>query len=58
MLPMMEHAPMVCSIPPAELLSFCEEAGYCCSLEAAGSILIPPDCNVGITDWERSLRLR
>lgn len=58
MLPMMEHAPMVCSIPPTELLSFCEEAGYCCSLEAAGSLLIPPDYNVGITDWERSLRLR
>lgn len=27
-------------------------------MEPAGSLLIPPDFNVGVTDWERSMRLR
>jgi len=54
----MEHTPAVCSIPPGELLLFCTDAGYACRLEPNGSLLIPPDYNVGVTDWERSLRLR
>lgn len=54
----MEHCPNVCSIPPQELLTFCADAGYALRLEPAGSLLIPPDYNVNITDWERSLRLR
>jgi hypothetical protein len=54
----MSHAPTVCSIPPSELVEFCAEAGYCCRMEPAGSLLIPPDYNVGVTDWERSKRLR
>lgn len=54
----MEHIPAVCSIPPAELLEFCQESGYHCRLEPTGSLLIPPEFNVGITDWERSMRLR
>ena len=52
------HLPSVCSIPPEELLDFCVDAGYNCRLEPAGSHLLPPDFNVGTTDWERSLRLR
>mmetsp|Transcript_27819 Transcript_27819/g.66105 ORF Transcript_27819/g.66105 Transcript_27819/m.66105 type:complete len:424 (+) Transcript_27819:411-1682(+) len=52
------HVPNVCSIPPLELLDFCTDAGYSCRLEPAGSLLLPPDYNVGTTDWERSLRLR
>lgn len=32
--------------------------GYGCRLEPQGSLLIPPDFNVGVTDWERSMRLR
>ena len=32
--------------------------GYQCRLEPRGSLLIPPDFNVGLTDWERSKRLR
>ncbi|GFR41615.1 hypothetical protein Agub_g2340 [Astrephomene gubernaculifera] len=54
----MEHTPQVCSIPPRELLSFCQDQAYACRLEPRGSLLIPPDINVSITDWERSLRLR
>ncbi|MEW5319017.1 MAG: hypothetical protein WDW38_010193, partial [Sanguina aurantia] len=53
----MEHTPAVCSISPRELMDFCAEQGYSCRLEPRGSLLIPPDYNVGVTDWERSLRL-
>ncbi|KAF8061355.1 DTX44 [Scenedesmus sp. PABB004] len=54
----MEHCPHVCSIPPTELMAFCGDSGYRCRLELAGSLLMPPDYNVHVTDWERSLRLR
>lgn len=54
----MEHMPHVCPIEPSELLDFCTESGYTYRLESQGSLLIPPDYNVGMTDWERSIRLR
>lgn len=54
----MEHMPHVCPIEPSELLDFCTESGYTYRLESQGSLLIPPDYNVGMTDWERSMRLR
>lgn len=54
----MDHTPNVCSIPPRELMDFCVDQGYNCRLEPRGSLLIPPDYNVGVTDWERSMRLR
>lgn len=54
----MGYAPSVCNIPPQELLDFCSDAGYNCRLEPKGSLLIPPDYNVGVTDWERYRRLR
>ncbi|KAL6763038.1 hypothetical protein V8C86DRAFT_3130291 [Haematococcus lacustris] len=54
----MDHCPAVCSIPPEGLRAFCLEHGYGCRLEPQGSLLIPPDFNVGVTDWERSMRLR
>lgn len=54
----MEHCPHVCSIPPAELMAFCSDSGYRCRLELEGSLLMPPEYNVHVTDWERSLRLR
>ena len=47
--------PICCA---AELQEFCEEHGYNCRLEATGTLFIPPDYNVSVTDWERSLRLR
>ena len=54
----MPHVPHVMPIEPGELLDFCGEAGYAARLERAGSWFTPPDYNVGMTDWERSLRLR
>jgi hypothetical protein len=39
-------------------MAFCSDSGYRCRLELEGSLLMPPDYNVHITDWERSLRLR
>lgn len=54
----MDHTPSVCPIEPAELLDFCTDSGYSYRVEAQGSLLIPPDYYVGMTDWERSLRLR
>jgi hypothetical protein len=55
---MMTHQPNVCSIPVRELLGFCKGCGYRCRLEQRGSLLFPPDYNVTVTDWERSMRLR
>lgn len=54
----MDHEPTVWPIEWGELLDFCNTSGYRCRLEPAGSLLIPPDYNVGMTDWEKSLRLR
>lgn len=54
----MPHVPNVMPIEPKELLEFCSDAGYSCRLEPRGTWFTPPDYNVGMTDWERSLRLR
>lgn len=54
----MDHTPHVCPIPWSEVEEFCRAWGYCCRLEPADSLLIPPEKNVCVTDWERSLRLR
>jgi hypothetical protein len=54
----MPHVPAVMPIEPKELLEFCSDAGYNCRLEPRGTWFCPPDYNVGMTDWERSLRLR
>jgi hypothetical protein len=54
----MPHQPIVGGLPPGELSAFCHERGYHCRLELAGSLLMPPETNVGLTDWERALRLR
>lgn len=54
----MDHEPTVWPIEWGELLEFCNSAGYRCRLEPSGSLLIPPDYNVGMTDWEKSLKLR
>lgn len=54
----MEHVPLVSPINVQELLDFCQDAGYKCRLEQVGTMLYPPDYNISMTDWERSLRLR
>ena len=55
---MPRHMPKVGPIEPSELLDFCADSGYNCRLEPSGTLLMPPEYNVGMTDWERSLRLR
>ena len=42
----MDHQPTVWPIEWAELLEFCNSAGYRMRLEPRGSLLIPPDYNV------------
>lgn len=54
----MEHQPTVWPIEWGDLLEFCNSSGYRCRLEPAGSLLIPPDYNVSMTDWEKCLKLR
>lgn len=54
----MDHQPTVWPIEWKELVDFCNTSGYRCRLEPRGSLLIPPDINVGMTDWEKSVRLR
>jgi hypothetical protein len=55
---MSRHVPKVGPIDSKELLDFCADSGYNCRLEPSGTLLMPPEYNVGMTDWERSLRLR
>eukprot|EP00798_Chlamydomonas_sp_ICE-L_P000950 gene950-33806_t len=54
----MAHAPKVCKVKVADIKNFCKDHGYQCRLESAGSLFLPPDLNVGDTDWERANRLR
>ena len=52
------HRPTVWVLRPWALAAFCHERGYYCRLEGAGSRLVPPMARMGMTDWERALRLR
>lgn len=54
----MPHLSTVHTIKPSELIQFCSDSGYSCRLELEGSSLTPPEFNVGVTDWERSMKLR
>lgn len=54
----MDHKATVCPIVWEELLEFCNSCNYRCRLEPRGSLLIPPEFNVSVTDWEKSNRLR
>lgn len=54
----MDHSPTVFPIDWSELVNFCYGAGYKCRTEARGTLLMPPDHNVGLTDWEKALHLR
>jgi len=54
----MPHVSTVHTIKSSELIQFCCNSGYDCRLELEGSTLMPPEFNVGITDWERSMKLR
>ncbi|KAG1666445.1 hypothetical protein FOA52_015115 [Chlamydomonas sp. UWO 241] len=52
------HVPQVCSVPVVEIIDFCLDHQYRCQVELFGSCLMPPEFNVGITDWERARALR
>lgn len=54
----MFHKPSVFSLSWADVTEWCNETNTRCRLEAAGSLLIPPEANVGVTDWERALALQ
>lgn len=54
----MPHVSTVQTIKSSELIQFCTTSGYDCRLELEGSTLMPPEFNVGVTDWERSVKLR
>lgn len=56
--PSLTHKPSVFSISWCEVTEWCEENNTRCRLEPAGSLLIPPEANVGVTDWERALALQ
>lgn len=52
------HIPSVSALAPRDLVEFCQERGYRCLLEPAGSLVVPPESSVETTDWERGKMLR
>lgn len=54
----MVHKPSVFSISWGDVTDWCNESNTRCRLEPAGSLFIPPEANVGVTDWERALALQ
>lgn len=52
------HIPSVSALAPHDLVEFCQERGYRCLLEPAGSLVVPPESSVETTDWERGKMLR
>ena len=46
------------SMVPRDLLQFCVQAGYNCRLEPQGTMVSPPEVDVPLSDWERSVKLR
>lgn len=54
----LKHQPAVYSTSWADIKEWCTENNARFRLEPAGSLLIPPESNVSITDWERALALQ
>mmetsp|Transcript_68668 Transcript_68668/g.217182 ORF Transcript_68668/g.217182 Transcript_68668/m.217182 type:complete len:345 (-) Transcript_68668:1991-3025(-) len=54
----MEHCPEVEGMPPDDLIEFCMDSGYNCRVMPAGSLIMPSENTVEVTDWERAMRLR
>eukprot|EP00890_Picochlorum_soloecismus_P001999 jgi/Picsp_1/27/NSC_00027-R1_hypothetical protein CHLNCDRAFT_56897 [Chlorella variabilis] len=54
----LRHQPAVYSTSWADIKEWCTENNARFRLEPAGSLLIPPESNVSITDWERALALQ
>lgn len=54
----LRHHPAVYSTSWVDITEWCEENNARCRLEPSGSLLIPPESNVSVTDWERALALQ
>jgi hypothetical protein len=52
------HEPTVFPIAWADITEWCDDNDTRCRLEPAGSLIMPPSSNLGVTDWERLLSLR
>ncbi|KAI8113688.1 hypothetical protein M9435_003682 [Picochlorum sp. BPE23] len=54
----LRHHPAVYSTSWVDITEWCDENNARCRLEPSGSLLIPPESNVSVTDWERALALQ
>lgn len=54
----LRHQPAVYSTSWSDIREWCAENNAKCRLEQEGSLLIPPESNVSVTDWERALALQ
>ena len=52
------HEPTVFPITWEDITEWCGDNNTRCRLEPAGSLILPPASNLGVTDWERLLSLR
>lgn len=50
--------PSIMPISWGDMTDWCNENNARCRLEPRGSLLIPPEAHVGVTDWERSMALQ
>ncbi len=54
----LRHQPAVYSTTWGDITDWSKENAARCRLEPPGSLLLPPESNVSVTDWERALALQ
>lgn len=54
----LRHQPAVYSTTWGDITEWSKENAARCRLEPPGSLLLPPESNVSVTDWERALALQ
>jgi len=54
----LRHQPAVYSTTWGDITEWSTENAARCRLEPSGSLLLPPESNVSVTDWERALALQ
>jgi hypothetical protein len=54
----LRHQPAVYSTSWGDITEWSKENAARCRLEPSGSLLLPPESNVSVTDWERALALQ
>lgn len=54
----LRHQPAVYSTTWGDITDWSKENAARCRLESPGSLLLPPESNVSVTDWERALALQ